>query len=194
MINEIMEGLKNEMAGNEVYVSEGDFQYSFARKAQELGAENVVIEYPYVLDGKRRHVDVSFVHEGLRYYVELKYKARTQIGVRRYGEEVNLANQGAQSDAMYTFYSDIDKMERIANENVETYCIFLSNDPSFRNRHNGVQNGLVSLEDGSVTNHGEIHYSNRTVLNIANSYRIEWKDFNDNLSFKYLVIQPQPRA
>lgn len=84
-------------------------------------------------------------------------------------------------------------MENAANANIVTFCIFLSNDPSLRNRYNGDQNRLVSLEDGSVINHGEIHYSNRTVLNIANFYDVEWKDFNDDGSFKYLIVQPQLR-
>ena len=72
IIDRVMEELKNEMKGNEAFLSEGDFQYSFAKTVEKLGGSKVVIEYPYDLDGARRHADVSFVYDGKRYFVDTR--------------------------------------------------------------------------------------------------------------------------
>ena len=195
IINRIMEELKNEMKGNEAFLSEGDFQYSFAKTVERLGGANVVIEYPYDLDGARRHADVSFVYEGKRYFVELKYKTRATDDVCRFGEPAHLAYHAAESDSMYSFYSDIEKMEGLMGntEKAFAFCIFLTNNHSFWSAHNGVQNRKVSLENESKTNNGNINYADKRGLSIDHQYFIEWKNFKDK-SFKYLVIEIKPRT
>lgn len=196
IIDRIMEELKNEMKGNEAFLSEGDFQYSFAKTAERLGGANVVIEYPYDLDGVRRHADVSFVYDGKRYFVELKYKTTNRSGVMRHGENApDLKKQGAENDSMYYFYSDIEKMEGLtsSSEKPFAFCIFLTNNCSFWSAHNGVQNKKVSLENGLKTNNGNIDYSDKSRLYIEHQYDIQWINFNDE-SFKYLVIAIKPRT
>mgnify|MGYP004580933879 CR=1 FL=1 len=196
IIDRLMVELKNEMKGNEAFLSEGDFQYSFAKTVEKLGGSKVVIEYPYDLDGTRRHADVSFVYEGGRYFVELKYKTRTSDDVCRFGEPAHLAYHAAESDNLYSFYSDIEKMEGLTGNTKSSvaFCIFLTNNPSFWAKHNGVQNSKVSLENESKTNNGSINYSDKKELCIEHQYAIEWKNFKDNESFKYLVIEIKPRT
>lgn len=196
IIDRLMEELKNEMKGNEVFLSEGDFQYSFAKTVERLGGSNVVIEYPYDLDGVRRHADVSFVYDGKRYFVELKYKTRTADNVCRFGEPAYLAYHAAESDSLYSFYSDIEKMEGLASSSEKpfAFCIFLTNNHSFWSAHNGVQNSKVSLENGKKTNNGNINYSDKNKLYIEHQYGIKWLNFKDDASFKYLTIGIGPRT
>ena len=197
IINRIMEELKNEMKENEAFLSEGDFQYSFAKMVEKLGGSKVVIEYPYDLDGVRRHVDVSFVYEENRYFVELKYKTTNRSSVMRHGENApDLKKQGAENDSMYYFYSDIEKMEGLTGnpEKSFAFCIFLTNNPSFWATHNGVQNRKVSLGNGPETNSGNINYSDKKELYIEHRYGIEWENFMNDESFKYLVIEIEPRT
>lgn len=195
IIDRIMEELKNEMKGNEVFLSEGDFQHSFAKTVEKLSGTKVVIEYPYDLDGVRRHADVSFMYEGERYFVELKYKTRTADNVCRFGEPAHLAYHAAESDNLYSFYSDIEKMEGLTRKTEKSvaFCIFLTNNHSFWSAHNGVQNSKVSLEDKETTNSGLVRYSDKKDLSIEHQYDIEWINFNDE-SFKYLVIEIKPRT
>lgn len=195
IIDRIMEELKNEMKGNEAFLSEGDFQHSFAKTVEKLSGTKVVIEYPYDLDGVRRHADVSFMYEGERYFVELKYKTRTADNVCRFGEPAHLAYHAAESDNLYSFYSDIEKMEGLTRKTEKSvaFCIFLTNNHSFWSAHNGVQNSKVSLEDKETTNSGLVRYSDKKDLSIEHQYDIEWINFNDE-SFKYLVIEIKPRT
>lgn len=190
----IMEDLQKDMTKNEAFLSEGDFQYSFAKVSEKLGASNVVIEYPYELNKTRKHADVSFAYEEKRYFVELKYKTINCTGVMRHGENApDLKKQGAENDSMYYFYSDIEKMERLTGitANSVAFCIFLTNNRSFLVGHNGSQNGKVSLENGSKTKKGSINYSDKRTLLIEHSYDIGWKSFNDGV-FKYLAIEIEP--
>lgn len=197
IIKRVMEELKNEMKVNEAFLSEGDFQYTFSKTVEKLCGANVVIEYPYCLDGVRRHADVSFVYEGKRYFVEFKYKTTNRPNVMRHGENApDLTKQGAENVSMYYFYSDIEKMERLTGitANSVAFCIFLTNNHVFLDSHNGPQNRNVSLENGMRTMKGSINYSDKKMLYIEHEYGIEWKDFMDDKSFKYLVIEIKPRT
>ena len=197
IIDRTMEELKNEMKGNESFLSEGDFQYSFAKTVEKLGGSKVVIEYPYDLGKSRRHADVSFVYEGKRYFVELKYKTMNRSGVVRHGEKApDLKKHAAESDNLYSFYSDIEKMEELMGNTEKSFafCIFLTNNHSYWANHNGVQNRNVSLEDKGETNSGAVRYSNKPELLIKHPYGIKWLNFKDDASFKYLVIEIKPRT
>lgn len=194
-IDEIINSLSDEMRDNEAFLSEGDFQYSFAKMAESHGATKVVLERPYNLDGEnaRKHVDISFEYNDVKYFVELKYKTKQMDGLRRYGEDIYLTNQWAQNDAMYYFRSDINKMERFLrnNNNYVAFCIFITNDPAFWRAHNRDQNARVSLENGERINAGILDYSDKPNLDMHHDYRINWQDFNEAGSFRYLIIQPQ---
>lgn len=193
-INKIIKSLSDEMEYNEVYLSEGDFQYSFARMAEKLGATKIVNERPYILSGEnsRKHVDVSFEYEGVKFFVELKYKTRQTDDTSRYGENVCLINQSAQNDAMYAFHSDINKMERYLQNknNLVAFCIFLTNDVAFWNTHRGTQIRNVSLSNGEKTKTSILNYSDKTPLKMLHAYDIHWKKFKENSPLKYLVINP----
>ena len=204
IVEKIMDGLIADIGNmpNEAYLSEADFQFQFANKAKELGAKNVIIEYPFKFVGEkaRKHIDVFFEFEETMYFVELKYKTRLFKGVTRHvcNGGFSLANQYAQNDSMFAFRKDIERMENLRKtegfNSAKTYCVFLTNNQNYWDVHDKEKGiAAVALTDNSVIGGRENQegYKNKT-LNIENTYKLVWKDFKklgEDQKMRYLIVE-----
>ena len=188
---------------DEAYLSEADFQFEFANKAKALGAEKVIIELPVMFAGDttRKHIDVCFEYEGVKYYVELKYKTCLFKDVTRYGVKTGLplTNQSAENDAMFAFRQDVERMEKLLASNndgsIKAYCVFLTNYHGFWEAHReGSVIARVQLSDEINAEH--LDYVNGKSTEISNVYQLVWKDFKklgtDQL-MRYLIVECKPK-
>lgn len=200
IVEKIMDGLIADIGNmpNEAYLSEADFQFDFANKAKELGAKNVVIEYPFEFadEKARKHIDVFFEVEGTKYFVELKYKTCLFKGVTRHGcdNDLSLANQSAENDSMFAFREDVARMEKLLRtdgfSSAKAYCVFLTNSHGFWSEHkDGSVIETVAL--ASVISKGNLTY-NEKAIHTENTYKLQWKDFKklgEDQKMRYLIVE-----
>lgn len=187
MVERIIKALQRDLDRwpNDIYLSEADFQFAFAEKAKELGAINVIVEYPYVFneENTRKHIDVYFQYNDTEYFIELKYKTRRLDNVTRFGNPMQcLRDQAAGNDAMFSFRKDVVRMETLLNErngNANAYCLFLTNNSYIWNNHNR-GNNVNSVSLANIILEGSIEYeSRREIHNLTtnNEYRLQWNEF-----------------
>ena len=203
MVEKIIEELRKDIANleNEAYLSEADFQFAFARKAEELGAKRVIVEFPYTFekDKVRKHIDVFFEYEDEEYYVELKYKTKCFGTATRLGKDgFVLSNQAAINDAMFYFRKDIERLERLLEEKngdkVNAYCVFLTNNHLVWKPHKG--GGVAKVQLCDSIRPGLVEYKKDKEFDIANSYQLDWHDFKklgDDQVMRYLIVDCKPR-
>ena len=199
IVEKIIEEMKKDIEGleNEAYLSEADFQFAFARKAEELGAKRVIVEYPYTFkkDRVRKHIDVFFEYEDEEYYVELKYKTKYFGTATRLGkDEFVLSNQAAINDAMFYFRKDIERLERLLEEKngdkVNAYCVFLTNNHLVWEPHKECRVANVQLCDSIKP--GLVKYKKDKEFDISNSNQLDWHDFKNlgkDQEMRYLIVK-----
>ena len=118
-----------------LFHSEADFQHALAWELHHrLPAAAIRLEFPQMVSGERRYLDVWIAHEDAALAIELKYKTRA-IYVISAGENFNLLDQGAQDVGRYDFVQDIQRLERTISVQTDTrvtgYAVMLTNDSAY---------------------------------------------------------------
>jgi len=133
----------NNLIGNRFFVSEADFQHTFAMELEKAFINNpnvkILLEFPIKCKNRKVHVDIMVCDGCNLYPIELKYKTRS-ISLDKPYENTNikikdlLKKQGAQDLGGYDFWKDIHRIETLIKEGsaISGVCIFLTNDPYYK--------------------------------------------------------------
>lgn len=116
--------------GNEIFLSEADFQFCFAQeldkalKNKGIEQPKIILEYPYSFKQTckkgRAFIDLYFKFNSVNYFIEFKYKLTSildtnnkDIFLKRYNHFFTIKSQGASNNGRYLIYQDIERMEKL---------------------------------------------------------------------------------
>ncbi|MBQ8293875.1 MAG: hypothetical protein IJX89_00620 [Alphaproteobacteria bacterium] len=188
-----------------VFVSEADFQHSFAMVLEEKFPGNVRLEYPIkkpdtvkTTKGDHIYADILIKDNGKKYIIELKYKTQSIKHAPSIDDDSKLAcallkDHSAYDFGAYDFWADINRTECLIekNECEAGVCIFLTNAPNYKKAHENTIYSNFSIE-GGTHERGEKKWKStnrcseqriaeiqktRPDLDIKNTYDFEWRDF-----------------
>jgi hypothetical protein len=157
ILNETINDVKNSLNNNGAYLSEADFQFSFAQSlAKNKDIKNtIILEYPIMrktlyekacnecknsLKGKdRSFIDLYFKHGEEEYFIEFKYKLEEILKDnepykicrhKECGDEFTIKHQGAVYIGRHEIYEDIERMENLKKikPNAKTFVVLVTND------------------------------------------------------------------
>lgn len=164
IMNDTLERLISKISENfetEIFLSESDLQFTFAQAVKDLGAEDIIMEYPIrtedlytnacpncIKDIKdyynckekderysadRTFIDLYFKYNNEEYFVEFKYKLKCpNCTVKRYGKDFCVKTQSANNVCRYQVYEDIERMEHIKkNLPCHSFVVFITNDKGY---------------------------------------------------------------
>ena len=199
----VIDKLRNK---RKIFVSERDLQLEMALTIKELYPNaKIRLEYCPSFD-LNMHIDILVIYENKWIPIELKYK--TKGCAKIVDDEVfNLKNQGAKNNSCYLYLKDIERIEKI-KENEERfdkgYTIFITNDLSYMNK----PNENVIFEDFSleneITKNGMLCWKenaskgtmgkNEQPIILKGSYKLDWQlysrlDNENNGTFMYLISE-----
>lgn len=191
---------------NKIYGCETEFQIELIILLRMLYPNYTIrAEYPY--NGKR--IDILIITDkGEWIPIELKYKKK-ECSILNNGLEVQLMGDGGQTDNVYNVLKDIERIERIKNQESSKfnkgYVIFLTNDRCYWER---VYEPLVGINKnyyysllGNEIFIPETPFYRNKKLNILEHHSIKWFKFNvidlsnmidgkkDCNEFRYLVAE-----
>lgn len=190
----------NNLIGNRFFVSEADFQHTFAMELEKTFINNpnikILLEFPIKCENRKVHVDIMVCDGCNLYPIELKYKT-CSISLDKPYENTNikikdlLKTHGAQDLGGYDFWKDIHRIETLIKEGsaISGVCIFLTNDPYYKEGKykNGTQASNFRIGTGYVRKGKKIwHRDNKNItpsyiikhpeFNIYNDYDFQWKE------------------
>jgi hypothetical protein len=194
---------------DQIYHSEDHFKLSLAAElAQMYGDERVRLEWNPAIQAQ---VDIGIRREGVTIPVELKYKtSAATVEDDVFDESFELASQGAQSDAHYRIFRDIERIENIVSKQGRYgYFVLLTNDsnywsePSqsaealhdaFRIHEGRTVEGTLEWRDirGWIEDNGMAE-----PIELGGRYQMEWSDYSyrdeitvqENPEFRHLVVR-----
>jgi len=215
VINNIKTAFLNLKNKNRFFVSEADFQHSFAMELEKVfnGDAVVLLEFPIEQQNRIIYVDIMVVYKNELYPIELKYKTKTiesdslymntNIPVKRI-----LRKQGAQDLAGYELWKDINRIETLIKDGFATsgVCIFITNDMYYLRGKCDVDAQAFAFRLGTGSHyHGAYHWNIDTKTQIPsyinkkkgfyiyNDYLFDWQDFYMydavNGIFKFLFLE-----
>jgi hypothetical protein len=185
-----------------IYHNEADFQHSLAWELHlEYPDSKLRLEYP--VGEPRKYIDIYLVEQGVRYFLELKYKTR-RFNLTWNDEQYLLKNQGAQDLGRYDFIKDVVRLEGLKDSRSKGYAIFLTNDSSYygqpqrnntayhefrltdRRRLNGILGWGPTATSGTTKGRKE-------PLEVEGIYSLNWRNFShigsgSNAKFDYLAL------
>lgn len=188
---EISEILATLAKKRHIFHSEADFQHAFAWEIHDkLPNTSVRLELPVQVKGQFLHIDVWVVNQGEIIAVELKYKTRA-LSVQIDNEQFKLKDQSAQDIGRYDFIKDIQRLERVAAEQIKFigYAILLTNDSAYwikpSSRYTvdadfrlydgrileGVLDWGINASDGTKRNREQ-------PITLQQRYSVNWKNFS----------------
>ncbi|MFZ5945062.1 MAG: hypothetical protein ACOYVD_13240 [Bacillota bacterium] len=193
-----------------IYVSEADFQFSFAWKIKELyPAATVRLEYiPWLFD-VNMHIDIMVFSQERMIPIELKYKTKL-ANVLINGEHIYLKNHSAQDVGRYDFLSDIQRLEGLIASNLypidKAYAIMMTNDAGYWNKSRKSGTADPPVDDEFRIHEGIILTGNRCwkentsagtkknrekTISLKGAYKVNWTPYKpvDNCLFKYIAIK-----
>lgn len=159
-LNKLLEKISEQFA-TEIFLSESDLQFNFAQVAKDIGAENVIMEYPIKTEelyknaclncindikdyynckdkderfgADRTFIDLYFKYNNEEYFIEFKYKLKCpNCTVKRYGKDFYVKTQSANNVCRYQVYEDIERMEHIKNNlPCHSFVVFITNDKGY---------------------------------------------------------------
>ena len=213
--NKIKDAFYSLQKQNRFFVSEADFQHSFAMELEHVfnGCADVLLEFPIESNGRIIYIDIMVVYKNVLYPIELKYKTRVIPYEIPYGHTclpINkiLKNHGATDLGGYAFWHDINRLEQLANDGrVATgVCIMLTNDKCywagawnansksypFRILDGKYKRGYFQWQQSDLS-HAPKWIIQHPGFDIKNDYEFQWCDFLDmgikNGFFRYLLIE-----
>ena len=204
----ILKALEELAKERPVFHSEADFQFALALKLKEKDFE-IRLEKPYSCSlcecsetkqnedkkKKRKYLDMEITnHEGnelKKYAIELKYKTKKpKLPIIHENEEFNLTSHNAQSDGKFLFWKDVCKIHQLLkNEDFKFsggFVIFLTNDSNYFNKESN--NGITSSCKESELKHSD---KNRSCKKHPIKDGIDWKSYENNNGFKFLILEVQ---
>ena len=210
-MRETLEEIMNNRL-NTAFCSEADFQFTLAWKIKEDSKGRVVIlEYPEQKKDRIIYYDI-YVREqsGEAHLIELKYRTKKlKDDITRHGNGFKLKNQGAQPIGRYLFFKDISRLEHQHIANLCSYCIMLTNDPSYYNQNDNAESGIdkeFKIGNGNKIKKGEHSWAEGTSpsitskfpdlkdkKNLEHDYDVVWKKYPCGYEgFKYLLLEIPP--
>ena len=212
VLNKIKEAFSSLMKKRSFFVSEADFQHSFAIELRDnfKGKNDAVyLEYPIEQGENYAYIDIVLVHEKRMYPIELKYKTKktnctdTLPNTNQKACDL-LKTHSAQDLGAYDFLYDVYRIEN-ANMNAGV-AIMLTNDPWYLKKGKGksicddfriYQGREISgnldwnLSDEQKMN--DKHFTRkRPGFELQKEYRCNWSNEN-GAGFKYLYIEIPPK-
>jgi hypothetical protein len=157
VINKTIKDVINSLNNNGTYLSEADFQFSFAQSlAKNKNIKTpIILEYPimcktlygkacneckkYFEENDRSFIDLYFRHGDEEYFIEFKYKldkilkGKESYKICRHKEcsdEFEIKHQGAVYVGRHEIYEDIERMENLKKikPNAKTFVVLVTND------------------------------------------------------------------
>jgi hypothetical protein len=192
-----------------LFHSEADFQHALAWELHHRLPEAAIrLDFPQMVSGERRYLDMWIAHEDAVLAIELKYKTRA-IYVICEGENFNLLDQAAQPLGRYDFVQDIQRLERTLSVQADTrvtgWAIMLTNDSAYWQPPGGgpTIDADFRLHEGR-TLQGTLHWregasagtmrGREEPLELNGVYPLMWRDYSHPSSktyglFRYLAVR-----
>lgn len=195
-----------------LFYNERDLQVNLALFLKNKGYyKNVFLEYslptkmlyPNSKSSADVRIDIVVEKNGKFIPIELKYKTEKVTGeLHRFGEKplgTILKKQGAQNIGKYSFWKDIERIERIKEnfKNVQTgYCVFITNDKSYTQPSGGAT-APFSMEAGATRMgnldwDGDVELANRlSTISLKEKHTIKKWDTTENegITFHYCIVE-----
>ena len=195
-----------------LFYNERDLQVNLALFLKNKGYyKNVFLEYslptkmlyPNSKSSADVRIDIVVEKNGKFIPIELKYKTEKVTGeLYRFGEKplgTILKKQGAQNIGKYSFWKDIERIERIKEnfKNVQTgYCVFITNDKSYTQPSGGAT-APFSMEAGATRMgnldwDGDVELANRlSTISLKEKHTIKKWDTTENegITFHYCIVE-----
>nr|WP_314603958.1 hypothetical protein [uncultured Capnocytophaga sp.] len=195
-----------------LFYNERDLQVNLALFLKNKGYyKNVFLEYslptkmlyPNSKSSADVRIDIVVEKNGKFIPIELKYKTEKVTGeLHRFGEKplgTILKKQGAQNIGKYSFWKDIERIERIKEnfKNVQTgYCVFITNDKSYTQPSGGAT-APFSMEAGATRMgnldwDGDVELANRlSTISLKEKHTIKKWDTaeNEGITFHYCIVE-----
>ena len=208
-IHSLMTGLSSRRP---IFHSEADFQHELAWEIHAMHNDCPVrLEFPPFPDlGKKMAIDIWL--PSVKIAIELKYHTR-KLDCTDRGERFSLA-LGARDVMRYDFLKDIQRIERVVEDNSSAYCgfaVLLTNDYLLWDRSNrtnvvdaefhiydGRRIGGSAMCWGSNASDGTKR-SREEPITLSHSYSLNWQDYSGGLGskpggqFRYLAVSVPPR-
>lgn len=188
-----------------IFVSEADFQLELAWTIkEEYPHAKIRLEYCPQFD-INMHIDILVIIDNKWIPIELKYKTKNCSKIFN-NEAFNLKNHGAKNINCYLYLKDIERIEKIKNNEsffYKGYTILVTNDMAYVREplkdnsfykefsvHDGnIKSGLMSW--GLGVGNGTIKNIEKPIK-LSNSYKLEWNNYSvlDNSNsgtFKILI-------
>ncbi len=195
-----------------LFYNERDLQVNLALFLKSKGYyNNVFLEYslptkelyPDSNSSADVRIDIVVEENGKYIPIELKYKTEKEEGkLNRFGEEcsnIRLKKQGAQNIGKYSFWKDIERIERIKErfKNVQVgFCVFVTNDKSYKQISGGAT-APFSMEAGAsrigdLRWDGDVELAKKLpTISLKGRHTIEKWDTtkNEDIEFYYTIIK-----
>ena len=195
-----------------LFYNERDLQVNLALFLKNKGYyKNVFLEYslptkmlyPNSKSSADVRIDIVVEKNGKFIPIELKYKTEKVTGeLYRFGEKplgTILKKQGAQNIGKYSFWKDIERIERIKEnfKNVQTgYCVFITNDKSYTQPSGGAT-APFSMEAGATRMGNldwddDVELANRlSTISLKEKHTIKKWDTTENegVTFHYCIVE-----
>lgn len=215
IVTNIKKAFINLKKSNRFFVSEADFQHSFALELEKVfnGTATILLEFPIEQHGRIIYIDIMVVYEKFLYPIELKYKTKVIPSEQLYaftGLQIKkmLKDHNAADINGYHFWKDVNRIEQLIENNqvVSGVCIMITNDKFYwaGNWKNGSKGYLFRTVQGKYTAgnlkwlHNDLNNIPRWIMQhpgfeIKNAYDLQWQDFYDtgdkNGQFKFLFLE-----
>jgi hypothetical protein len=212
VLKKIEKAFKSLMKKRQFFVSEADFQHSFAIELRDnfKGKNDAVyLEYPIKQGENYAYIDIVLVHEKRMYPIELKYKTKktnctdTLPNTNQKACDL-LKTHSAQDLGAYDFLYDVYRIEK-ANMNAGV-AIMLTNDPWYwtEGKRESICDAFRINQDREISGNLDWNLSEEQKMNdkhftrkrpgfeLKNEYKCKWSEKN-GAGFKYLYVEIPPK-
>lgn len=210
VLNKIKEAFSSLMQKRQFFVSEADFQHSFAIELRDKN-DAVYLEYPIKQGEKDAYIDIVLVHNQEMYPIELKYKTKKTNCTDTLPNTNQkacglLKTHSAQDLGAYDFLYDVYRIEN-ANMNAGV-AIMLTNDPWYwtEGKRESICDDFRIYQDRTVKRKLKLDWNlseeqkmndkhftrKRPGFELENEYKCKWSEKN-GAGFKYLYIEIPPK-
>ena len=214
VLKNIEKAFKSLMKKRSFFVSEADFQHSFAIELRDKfkGKKDAVyLEYPFRQGKKYAYIDIVLVHKQEMYPIELKYKTKktdckdTLPNTNQKACEL-LKTHSAQDLGAYDFLYDVYRIEK-SNMNAGV-AIMLTNDPWYwtEGKRESICDDFRIYQDRTVKRKLKLNWNipdeqktndkhftrKRPGFKLENEYKCKWSEKN-GAGFKYLYVEIPPK-
>ncbi len=193
-----------------VFHSEADFQHELAWELRDRKlVEQVRLEWPFEVDGRRQYLDLRCEVAGSRVGLELKYMTRG-VTLTDCDEVFALRNHGAQDVRRYDFWRDVSRLEGlVASKEIDQgFVVALTNDSLYwRTPTRVTLDAAFRLHEGRVVEPGELAWGEKTsegtkrgrvvTVRVEGEYRLRWMDYSRPMGlgrFRYLQLDIERNA